>query len=358
MEVSLMGPDGYYSRGKVQIDPTKDFTTSSEKMLFAPTMVEVYSKVWEAMGKPETFDFIEMGAGNGSFAARFFSDAKERYPKFYAALHYTIVECGDLIEKQRQMLTTRGFSEKVRFMRGSVLDLSLENIEGGIFSNELPDTFPVECVKGIQGRAKQKHVGIMNGQWVEIWDTPDPDVQGYLDKYMIPVTEDQEIAVNLNAVSFQQSVARSLKRGASMIVDYTRERQMSDYVGVPAVRVYGMDGNGKRITRNSDITQMYQRPGCVDITSYINFSVLDQTASESGLTIMCSDPQSVFLQKAGIKRVGDHYGARVEHYSALYSSSFHVSLAAKDVSFSVVKSMPTMSMERFMNWVVTSQRRW
>jgi SAM-dependent MidA family methyltransferase len=62
-------------------------------------------KVWEAMGRPATFNVVEMGAGNGTLAKDFLVWARENEPEFYDALRYNIVEYGDLIKNQQERIS-------------------------------------------------------------------------------------------------------------------------------------------------------------------------------------------------------------------------------------------------------------
>lgn len=82
MQVSLFGEDGYYSQGKVTIGKSaegKDFSTTPEATeYFGATIGVGLKKVWEAMGKPSTFDIVVMGAGQGAMAASLQSNYSHR----------------------------------------------------------------------------------------------------------------------------------------------------------------------------------------------------------------------------------------------------------------------------------------
>src|SRR5581483_9140864 len=220
MRVSLFGPYGYYSKGRAEIGTGEgvDFPTSPEKTpLFAQTLVKSAKKVWEAMGRPERFDVVEMGAGMGTLADTFI-DYVEEDAVFYEALNYIIVEYGDLIAKQRGKIRNQ---EKVRWVQGSASELPLqdESITGIFLSNELPDTFPVEKVKKVGGAVKQKYITLENDEWVEIWDEPSKEVKTYIADYGLTILEAVEEPINLNAPKWQKGVDRALKRGAIITID-------------------------------------------------------------------------------------------------------------------------------------------
>ena len=93
MEMSLIGKDGYYAGGKAEIGHRKDFLTSSENSeLFGATIGRGLARIWTAMGKPNRFPVIEMGAGEGSLAYSILYWTKEFDPEFYETIDYHIIE--------------------------------------------------------------------------------------------------------------------------------------------------------------------------------------------------------------------------------------------------------------------------
>ena len=239
MQISLYGQDGYYSKGKAEIDNVDDFgTEATSSELFGATIGKAAKKVWEALDKPNAFTFVEMGAGNGIMAKDILTWARENEPQFYEALQYTIVEYGELIEKQKKsILDPSSFDrtyadsypdeaigqrdlQKVRWIKASAIALPLSEVEGIFVSNELPDAFPVEVVKIINGQVRQKYVALENDIWVERWDEPAETVISHITEFGINLEEDKEQAININAVNWQKRVNQVLKRGAQITIDY------------------------------------------------------------------------------------------------------------------------------------------
>jgi SAM-dependent MidA family methyltransferase len=296
METSLFGPAGYYSKGRAEIGRGKDFLTSAViSDLFGQTIGKSAVKVWEAMGRPKKFDFVEMGAGNGALADAFLNWAKAEQADFYNALNYVIVEHGDLIEIQKSKIRN---AEKVQWHQESASELSLTDIEGVFYSNELPDAMPVEIVKKIDGVLKQKFVTLQNEKWVEVWDEPVDDVTAYIRDYDIAIEEEIEEPINLNAVKWQKKVNKALKRGAIITFDYGT----NGTVGTEdrATRIFG-----NPFVVNSVDYPEYTSPGEFDITTDVNFAVLAQTAEreEEPLAVAFSGVQQEFLLKNGINEL-------------------------------------------------------
>lgn len=312
MGLSLYGPEGYYSAGKAKIGGSEhrfDFTTAATTSeFFGGTIGMTAKSVWEAMGKPQEFTFVEMGAGSGIMAKDLLMWAQEKEPEFFDALRYVIVEYGDLIEKQKLTLNDafaghrsyeyklrrdpsiqEKITQKVEWVRGSAIDLPLGGVEGVIFSNELPDAFPAEVVKRINGQVVQKYVSLEDDQWVERWDEPTAEVKSHIEQYGIGIEADKEQAINLRAVDWQKQTDRALKKGAIITVDYgeTGRRPQNGR----ATRTYPHD---------KELFAEYRHIGDEDITTDANFSVLEQVASQDGMHIQFNGFQNDFLKQQGV----------------------------------------------------------
>jgi SAM-dependent MidA family methyltransferase len=166
MELSLYDKDiGYYSSGKVQFGYRADFLTwpimaSPE---FGQLAVKQAFTMWQSMlaardiGKNETFTILELGAGNGRLAndmlnaARQYSQHDPQWAEFYSLLQYRIIELSpELQTLQKECLAEYGV--KVIVQTGdarSVSSLPRKSLKGLVFTNELPDAFPVHrtCVQ-------------------------------------------------------------------------------------------------------------------------------------------------------------------------------------------------------------------
>lgn len=309
MEISLHGKSGYYSTGRVKIGPETeaDFNTYSGKSRFFSTAVgESVLKVWEAMDKPAKFDLIEMGAGYGQLARSLLEWAQIAHPDFYQVLHYHILEYGGgLIPKQKaQVASLEGIEPgKIDWVQGSAYQLPFAGVNGVFISNELPDAFPVDIVRNIDGEIKQKYVfgtitrnekGQEDYVFRETWDKPSPEISNYIrtNKYQISEAEDDlefETPININALKFQKELNRALERGAILTIDYGYNYQQQYSQELGAVRVIGRD-KGFKSGRDE-----YLYPGMLDITSDINFQALEQQAKKDGLNVAFTIPQAELI---------------------------------------------------------------
>ncbi|MCL4353640.1 SAM-dependent methyltransferase [Patescibacteria group bacterium] len=302
MDISLYGENGYYKSGKVKIgidNNQGDFTTSPETSeMFGATLGKQLMHIWTAMGKPEKFEIVEMGAGNGTMAMSILKWMEKLYPDFYNSINYLIVEYGKgLIPKQQQ--TIDKYKDKINWIMAKAYELPLGEIEGAFISNELPDAFPVEIVREIDGELKQKYIKITDNEWVEEWDKPSDNVCDYIKRNNVNVN-DHEQPINLHAEVFQQEMDRALKKGAIITIDYGGLQLAGK--GNSATRYYG-SLNGKYADIAFDSKAPYQKPGDVDITADVNFGVLETIAKRDGLDVVFSGRQAELLDRAGILSV-------------------------------------------------------
>jgi len=301
MEESLFGADGYYSAGHARI--RGHFITSPELSEgFNTSMGEACRKVWQAMDKPGTFSVVEMGAGNGTMAKDILVWARRNHPDFYDALSYTIVEYGDLADKQRTTIGSSSFRshagsqastaeehaldiQKVTWLRDSAITADFGEFEGVFLSNELPDAFPVEVVRNQNGRLEQKYIGIEEDEWIEVWQSPSADVLNHIAQHGVQLAEGCAEPINLNAAAWQQHLAESLVRGAIITTDYG---QFGPNRASKATRTFP-----------EKVGSEYRNPGFTDITADVNFETLQIVAERAGLTAAFACTQAEFLLANG-----------------------------------------------------------
>jgi SAM-dependent MidA family methyltransferase len=168
MDWALYDPEsGYYSRGAA-IGKRGDFLTASHYgPWFAELLAKQAAELWQILGKPHSFDWVEMGAGQGQFAADFLRYCQENEPDFFEALQYKIIErSAGLIEQQRSIIDRAGQSINVDLDSKTTWltwdEIPDQSLIGCCFSNELIDAFAVHLVEA------------RSGQWQEITLHLDP----------------------------------------------------------------------------------------------------------------------------------------------------------------------------------------
>ena len=94
MDLCLYDPQlGYYSRNAEQFGKAGDFYTSSDvHAVFGRLLARQFEQMWRALGSPETIEILELGPGRGLFAGDVLDWSGRKFPDFFRALRYVLVE--------------------------------------------------------------------------------------------------------------------------------------------------------------------------------------------------------------------------------------------------------------------------
>ena len=94
MELCLYDPElGYYSRNAGQFGKAGDFYTSSDvHAVFGRLLARQFEEMWRALGSPEQIELIELGPGRGLFAQDVLDWSEKKFPDFFRALQYVLIE--------------------------------------------------------------------------------------------------------------------------------------------------------------------------------------------------------------------------------------------------------------------------
>jgi SAM-dependent MidA family methyltransferase len=313
VDISLFDPKhGYYSSGKVAIGSAigpghEHFNTSPEtSRRFGGSYSLVLFETWQKMGKPERFDVVEMGAGNGSLANGILDWAEKIDPAFYQALQYKIIEYsgGLALQQQKNLLP---YKDKVSWILGSAYELDHEEIEGGFVFNELMDAFPPERLVKIDGKILQKYVTIENGGWVEKLAEPTSEVRSYLLELekigaSLELEEGVEEPIFLGALELQKKINKALKRGVIINTDYGTDGNVGRAYDF-SIRSFGNQDFLEHIKKDYSIESIlpaYVLPGDLDITADVNFHPLLKQAENDGLKIAFNGLQKDFILGSGM----------------------------------------------------------
>jgi len=309
MELALYHPQwGYYTAPNApeRIGRRGDFYTNvSVGALFGGLLTMQFAEMWEAMGKPASFTLLELGAHRGQLAADVRVWAARERPDFAAALCYeardyngelpTVAAVSDRRNHTKQpAVRDRRYSSQPHEQAGDTIG---PGITGCIFSNELVDALPVHLVTRRNGEWLELFVTEKNGRLAfapgpfsndalrkEVSRLPLPDSDGF-------VTE-----VHLEASRWIERVARSLRRGFVMTIDYGYSA--GDYYA-PHRKAGTLLCYHQHRSNNDPLV----RVGEQDITAHVNFTALAGRGAASGLPLLGFCDQSRFvaglMEKAG-----------------------------------------------------------
>jgi SAM-dependent MidA family methyltransferase len=348
MECCLYDPDlGYYTRKAEQFGKAGDFFTSSDvHAVFGRLLSRQFEEMWRLLGKPERIQIAEYGPGRGLFAQDVLDWSQKRFPEFFRALHYRLVEQSPALrEKLSQTLASHLQRGKASLTVGGN---SGEGFETPVivFANELFDALPVE-VLSTQGKL---HIALGEGRLCESWQPPSAEELEFLDRYSVHPEGRERLEIGLRAQSYMSGIAAKVRKGFAIVIDYgyTRNEQLAGR----------HRGTLKAIRRHSVSANPYEAPGEQDITAYVNFSALQAAAEAGGMVVQPLRTQSQFLMGIGennqfadafdecrLPQERAKVALQLKHLvtPAGMGESFHVMIASKGVNASEVATLSGLS---------------
>ena len=288
MELCLYDPEhGYYSRKAEQFGKAGDFYTSSDvHAVFGRLLARQFNEMWRTLDSPSQIELVELGPGRGLFAQDALGWSEKKFPDFFGALRYVLVESSSTL-RHRIEQTLRGHLESGK---AELTDIYLPGdpaVSSIIFANEFFDALPVEIVSP-KGSLR---IATHEGRFVETWAPSSSEELEFLDRYSIHPEHDERVEAPLAAQQFMEKIAANLHLGFILAIDYgyTREEQLAGrHRGtVKAIRQHSISGNP------------YEAPGEQDITADVNFTALAAAAEKLGMQTNKLVTQSQFLMGIG-----------------------------------------------------------
>jgi len=285
MELALYHPEsGYYGTQENPIGKDGDYVT-------APTLSPVFAfaignLVRQFLGrcKGEMSAIVDIGAGDGSLIRALSQRIEGENVTF----------CGvdrDL-GRVSQPLPDDSTARRLSFVR-TIDELPKDGCHF-LFSNELFDAFPfarlVQRGKDLHELRVTEREGVLD--WNE-HDAPLP-YRDYLTERGIELQDGQFADVTLEWELFYEDLARLLRRGLIVTIDYGfAQKKLFD----PRIRRFGTAASyaSQRVTRD-----LLDRPGERDLTAHINFSDLQRAGERHGARTLFFDSLAKFLLTLGI----------------------------------------------------------
>ena len=296
MEWCLYHPDyGYYRSGRRTIGRKGDYYTSPcVHPLFGGLIAKQLFQMSEILGG-ESFDVVEMGGGRGFLCEDILNWSRKNVPSFYHRIRYYLIErAPHFLIEQRARLSEPEKEGRVFWIDPEVFEEGRVQIQGCFLSNELVDAFPVHRVVFDRGELREIYVTQQNNQLEERWSVlSDRRIFEYFDTINIVLQEGQKAEVNLLGLDWIQKVARCLKRGFVLTIDYG---DSAEGLYTPMRR----EGTLLCYHQHQTSDNPYGRLGEQDITAHVNFTSLIKKGEEMGLRFTGFVPQYQFLIGLGI----------------------------------------------------------
>ncbi|MBW7957723.1 MAG: SAM-dependent methyltransferase [Deltaproteobacteria bacterium] len=284
MEMALYLPGkGYYASDRGTWGPEGDYITSIDvSPVFARTLAKGLEEMWEALGSPAPFVFVEAGAGRGWLTRGVLESLKEISPGLSGVITPRLVERSGARRESPQGATWHSeLSGVPPFSSGCIL------------SNELIDSFPVHRVEFSGGELREIHVGCDGSGFTEV---PGPLSTGELERYFIEngviPFEGMRTEVNLEAMRWIGEAGKLMERGFIVTIDY----------GHPATELYSPDRRGSLMChyRHTLNDNPFINVGEQDITTHADFTALARAGLRHGLEVTGFTTQKNYLIGLGI----------------------------------------------------------
>ena len=291
MELCLYDPEfGYYRRGAEQFGKGGDFYTSSDvHAVFGRLLARQFEEVWRTLGSPRQMEILELGPGRGLFAQDVLDWSEKKFPEFFGALHYRLLESSSALRSRlRNTLSRQIAAGKASVVESAAIQRALgSDVPIVVFANEFFDALPVEILSA-QG---QLYIAEQNGRFCETWLPAYAEALALLDRYGVHPEAGERVEAPLMAQRYMGQVAALIERGCLIAIDYgyTRAEQL-------AGRHRDTLMTYRKHAANVD---PYQAPGEQDITAHVNFTVLAAAAEGHGMWVHPLLTQSQFLLGIG-----------------------------------------------------------
>lgn len=343
MDWVLYHPEqGYYATQQPQIGAAGDFFTSPHLGSdFGEMLAEQFMEMWHVLGCPNPFTLVEMGAGQGILAADILHYLSRRYPEFLKTVNYIIIEKSSTLKAEQQQQLQRQINSSLSVEWCNLEDLSNNSITGCFFSNELIDALPVHQVL-IQGNQLQEiYVGAYRAKPspaypIDVKFTEStgklstPQLKEYFQLIEIDLlspmySEGYRTEVNLTALEWMKTVANKLHQGFILTIDY----------GYPAQRYYSPTrrfGTLQCYYQHRHHNDPYINIGHQDITAHVDFTALEKQGNLSGLEVIGTTQQALFLMALGL-------GDRIANITQSSNTSLSETLRRREALHSLINPM-------------------
>ena len=270
MERSLYGPGGFYDEPPVGAEG--HFVTSPHvHPVFGVLLAGGLREMWSLLGKPQPFDVVELGAGDGTLARQILEELSD------LPVRYTAVERSPGARARLSDLSLTVLSS---------LDALDAQVVGCVVANELLDNLPFRWFRGTPGGTAEVWVDVRDDRFLAVDRRCEGDDEGVAGPLQLAPGE--QAAVSDAALDVIDGIARALNRGYALFIDYAT-------TGDTPVEVHGY-------RRHRVIVDVLDEPGSADITAAVDLQPLIDRARRLGLEAFEPMTQRSALRALGLGR--------------------------------------------------------
>ena len=292
MRVALYDPDhGYYAAGAQRTGREGDYMTAPE---LDPAFGELWARgldeIWAACGRPDEFDLVELGPGEGGLLIGLLAASSEDLRR---ALRVTLVE-PSVVRRGRDLDLPADVQPR---WVGDVAEVG-PIAAGCVLANEVLDNQPVHVVRSRDGRLEELHVALDGSELIESWlPCHNPDLM-----HRAAVRDESDRAeVSLDAEQLVETCVSAIGKGAAIFIDYGKR-------GGPVDTLVSYSASGAAPV---DLNQ----PGMRDITAHVDWDAIAAVCIASGANAIGPFRQTEVLRRLGARAYDE--ALRAAHEDAL-----------------------------------------
>lgn len=302
MELCLYHPQhGYYNTARAKLGRHGDFyTTAHLGPLLARLLARHFQQLWRELGEPDRFDLVELGPGDGWFAAELWPWIEKRFPKFHTRFHYTAVEQSPA-QRRRIEEKLAPFADRCRILPSlPTPPHKADRFTGCVFANEFFDALPVHILVGRPSGWMERYVCLHGNalSWCEA-ELSSAELGRVAARHLGTSPADGVIGeVCLAVHGWMETICNSVDRGELLVIDYGYEAEQWQAGRLAA-------GSALGYREHRVVEDLLAAPGEQDLTAHVNFTHLKEAARQCGLELAHQSTQQRFLLALGEPDFGD-----------------------------------------------------
>tara|TARA_Y100000590_G_C15668336_1_gene995353 strand:- start:772 stop:1836 length:1065 start_codon:yes stop_codon:yes gene_type:complete len=273
---------GYYMK-KNPFGQKGDFVTAPLISNLFGEMVAIWCVAfWEYIGKPKKFLLVELGPGDGSLCKDLLKTFKQ-FKKFYNSLEINLLEISNKLKKIQKLKIN---NKKVKWIK------TINKINFGpvvFLGNEFFDALPIKQIYKKKKLFFEKYVALSddNKKIHILHKKANSNLIKRLQKLNL-ISTNNTIEYPVEALKFLNIIAKKINKfdGGLLTFDYgytTKKNQ-----------------NTLQSVRKHKYTNIFSTPHHSDITSHLNFKLVDKILRKNNLNVKKITTQNEFLKKIGI----------------------------------------------------------
>ena len=272
---------GYYFK-KEPFGNKGDYITSPLISDLFSEMIAIWIiDTWQKIGSPKNFNIIELGPGNGALM-HILNETFKNFPKFYSSVKICLFEKSERLKKiQKKNIS----DNKIKWIS------TISEIKKGpliFIGNEFFDAIPIKQFKNKNGIFFEKNLFINKDlKTKEIYKKALSSEVKMLKKFN-SIKKNKFIEFPKMGFSILKNIIKKIKKntGGILLIDY-------GYVSKSNIDTLQSIKNHKK-------NKIFENLGDADITSLVNFKLLNEYFIKNKLEVKNIVSQSIFLKTMGI----------------------------------------------------------